>query len=317
MPFGLTNAPAVFQRLMEKVLTRLNPEDGPDFVAVYIDDIMIIDRLEAVGLKLKPVKCKFIRSEVEYLGHVVTPKGLKVNHKLTEAVQEFPRPMNVTEVRRFLGLASYYRRFVRQFAKIAEPLRALTRKGVEFEWTTGCQESMDQLKHMLVLSPVLAYPSFDKPFVLETDASVKGIGAVLSQQQEDRKQHPIAFASRSLTPAEQNYTITELETLAVVWAMSHSVTIVTDHAAVKAVLQTSNPSSKHARWWTKVYGMGVENVKIEYRAGRLNQCADALSRSPLPKTPAEGIGEEYRWPSSRLRHLQKRDLSVLSYRVHR
>ena len=231
---------------------------------------------------------------------MVTPEGLKVNHRLTEAVWEFPHPTDVTEVCRFLGLASYYRRFIKQFAKIAEPLRALTCKGVEFKWTTACQESMDQLKQMLVSSPVLAYPSFKKPFQLETDASVKGIGAVLSQQQDDQKFHPVAFASRSLTAAERNYSITELETLAVVWAVDHfhpylygnSVTIVTDHAAVRAVLQTSNPSGKHARWWTKVYGTGVEDVKIVYRAGKLNQCADALSRAPLPGAPPEGIGED-------------------------
>lgn len=129
---------------------------------------------------------------------------------------------------------------------------------------------------------------------METDASVSGIGAVLSQEQQDQKLHPIAFASRSLTPTERNYSITELETLAVIWAMSHfhpylyghSVTVVTDHAA--AIPQTSNPSGKHARWWTKVYGMGVENM---YRAGKLNQCADALSRNPLAGAPAEGISE--------------------------
>lgn len=105
---------------------------------------------------------------MEYLGHVVTSAGLKVNHKRVQAIQEFPNPTNVTEVRRFLGLSSYYRRFIQQFSKIAEPLRALTRKDVKFNWTAECQESMDQLKRKLISSPVLAYPSFEKPFTLET-----------------------------------------------------------------------------------------------------------------------------------------------------
>ena len=192
MPFGLTNAPSVFQRLMQKVLAGLNPEDGPDFVVVYIDDIlvfsrtleehlehlqMVIERLEEAQLKLKPVKCQFIRKEVDSLGHVLTPEGLKVNSRLVEAVTNFPQPKSVSEVRRFLGLASYYRQFVPQFSKIAQPLCAMTCKGATFMWTTEAQAAMERLKERLTKAPVLAYPSFGKPFTLETDASINGIGA--------------------------------------------------------------------------------------------------------------------------------------------
>ena len=315
MPFGLTNAPSVFQRLMQKVLAGLNPENGPDFVVVYIDDILVfsrtleehlehlrlvIERLEEAKLKLKPVKCQFIRKEVDYLGHVLTPEGLKVNTRLVESVANFPQPQNISEVRRFLGLASYYRRFVPQFSKIAQPLRALTCKGAAFLWNGETQAAMEQLKEKLTQAPVLAYPSFGKPFTLETDASVSGIGAVLSQEQDDSRLHPIAYASRSLSSAERNYSITELETLAVVWAVTHfhsylyghSVTILTDHTAVKAVLETPNPSGKHARWWTKVYGTGVRDIHIVYRSGRLNIAADVLSRSPQPEAPDEGVAEQ-------------------------
>ena len=312
MPFGLTNAPAVFQRLMQRLVTGLNPAAGPDFVAVYIDDILVfsptleqhlrhlkvvIERISEAGLKLKPTKCRFARNEVEYLGHLITPEGLKPNSNLVEAVQQFPIPTDVSGVRRFLGLASYYRRFIQNFARIAEPLRELTRKNVSFHWTKACEDAMKELQTKLTTAPVLAYPSFDRPYTVETDASISGLGAVLSQMQSDKNLHPVAYASRSLSAAERNYSVTELETLAVVWALTRfhsylygqSVTVITDHLAVRAVLETPNPSCKHARWWNKVYGSGLKEVKVVYRAGRLNSSADALSRSPLhePGTPVD------------------------------
>ena len=146
---------------------------------------------------------------------------------------------------------------------------------------------------------MLAYPSFDKDFIIETDASTGGIGAVLSQIQDDGYFHPVAFASRSLSPAERNYSITDLETLAVVWAISHfhlylyspSVTVYTDHTAVRAVLETPHPTGRHARWWTRIYGTGIKNVKIVYRPGKANTNADALSRCPVMPATREGIGE--------------------------
>ena len=155
------------------------------------------------------------------------------------------------------------------------------------------------LKECLTSAPVLAYPSLDKCFTLETDASSHGIGAVLSQHQRDGQQHPVAYASRSLTAPERNYSVTELETLAVVWAMNHfrsylygqDVTVYTDHSAVKAILNASHPSGKHARWWTKVYGSGARDVKIVHRSGRSNSNADALSRSPHSPSPGRGIAE--------------------------
>ena len=293
MPFSLTNAPEVFQRLMQKVISGLNPDTGPDFVAVYIDDVLVfsrtveehlehlraaIQRIEEAGLKLQPPKCNFARREVEYLGHRVTPEGLKTNQRLVEAVTMFQTPTDVNGVRRFLGMASYYRRFI---ARIAAPLRELTHKNAVFNWTEACKKAMATLKKKLTSAPVLAYPSFDKPFTVETDASINGLGAVLQQKQDDSKLHPVTYASRSLTDAERNYSITELEVLAVVWALTRfhsylyeqSVTVVTDHTAVKAVLETPNPSAKHARWWTRVYGTGLKDVRIVYRP-------DALSRSP-------------------------------------
>ena len=293
----------------------LNPDSGPDFVSVYMDDILVFSqclddhlahlrqvmgRLMKVGLKLKPAKCHFARAELEYLGHVITRDGLKTNPRLVEAVQEFPTPRNIHDVRRFLGLSSYYRRFIPNFARVAKPLHQLTCKGARFEWTAECEEAFQSLKGKLTSAPVLAYPRFYRDFTLETDALICGLGAVLSQTQDDGKLHPIAFASRALSGPEKNYGITDLETLAVVWAISHyhhylygnRVTVLTDHTAVKAVLETPSPSGKHARWWTRVYGRGVKEVRIVYRAGRENVGADALSRSPHVPAPDRGIGEE-------------------------
>ena len=315
MPFGLTNAPAVFQRLMQKVLTGLNPSNGRDFVTAYLDDILVfsstladhlchlrkvIDRLRSVNLKLRPSKCKFVRSEVEYLSHVISPMGLNPIACLTEAVQNFPQPDDCQGIRRFLGLASYYRRFIPGFAKIAQPLHHLTAKDVPFAWSEECESAFVELKKRLVTPPVLAYPNFKDDFTLETDASIRGLGAVLSQKQEDGKLHPVAYASSALNASEKNYSVTELETLAVVWGITHfhcylygnAVTVLTDHSAVKSVLEMSNPTGKHARWWTKVYGRGVRSVTIVYRAGRENASADALSRSPCTSAPSQGIAQD-------------------------
>ena len=249
----------------------------------------VIDKLSGVGLKLKPSKCRFAQEELEYLGHVVSRGGLKTSPRLWQ----FPVPRSVHDVRRFLGLSSYYRKFIRDFAKIARPLHQLTCKNTQFIWTPACQSAFEGLKEHLTTPPVLAYPCFQRDFVLETDASIDGIGAVLGQYQDDENLHPVSYASRALSQSERNCGITELETLAVVWAISHFrhflygklVTVFTDHTAVKAVLETPNPTGKHARWWNKVYGCGVREVRIIYRAGKENKNADALSRSPVSPAP--------------------------------
>lgn len=185
---------------------------------------------------------------------MITPEGLLRNPHLTEAVRSIPVPTNVTGVRQLLGLASHYRRFVKNFVKIASPLHGLTRKSAKFEWTHKCQAAFHQLKNKLETAPILVYPNFDLPFVLETDASIQGLGAILSQKQRDGLVHPVAYANRALLPAERSYSISELETLAVVWAIQyflaylygHQVTVITDHSAVKAILQTPSPNGKHA-----------------------------------------------------------------------
>ena len=238
-------------------MARLNPKKEPNIVTSSIDDILVcskrledhlrhlvvLKRLQEVSLNLKPSKCKFVHSDVEYLKHLITMECLRVNPRLVNSITEFTVPHNVSEVQRFLGLTSYYCKFVCGFAGIAQPLHRLTCKEVTYQWTVSCQKAFDELKGKIASAPVLAYPAFNKHFVLETDASIQGLGAILSQLQSDDKLHPIAFASRALSPQEKNYSVTELETLAVVWAISHfshyvygnNLVVFTDHTAVKAI----------------------------------------------------------------------------------
>ena len=264
MPFGLCNAPATFQRLMEVVLQGLVRKS----CLVYLDDILVIgrtftehlnnlvkvfSRLRQAGLCLKPSKCCLARTEVEYLGHVVSQGGVAADPKKVEAVQAYPAPTNLKSLRSFLGLASYYRRFIPNFSSVARPLHihVLTLKNVQFDWTMECQKAFDTLKKLLTQAPLLAYPDFTQPFMLETDASV-GLGAVLAQRKPDQSVHPIAYASRTLLPHENNYGISELEGLGVVWAMKtfrhylygHKCHVYTDHEALKALILTPHPSGK-------------------------------------------------------------------------
>ena len=297
MPFGLVNAPATFQRLMEVVLNGLARHG----CMVYLDDVLVVgrtfgeyndnlakvfQRLRSAGLTLKPKKCKFAQLEVCYLGHVVSAGGVRTDPAKLQAIVEFPVPTNVKALRSFLGLASYYRRFIPQFSRIAGPLHALTKKNSEFTWTAVSQETFEKLRKLLANAPVLTYPDFRVPFILETDASVYGLGAVLAQRQEDGLVRPIAYASRSLQEHEKRYGATELEGLGVVWAVKHfrpylyghHCDIYTDHEALKSLLNTPQPSGKLARW-----GMAIQelDVRILHRSGKHNANADALSRAPV------------------------------------
>ena len=302
MPFGLCNAPATFQRLMETVLAGLARKT----CMVYIDDILIFsktfeehlthleevfNRLRQAGLRLKLKKCTFAQPKVEYLGHVVTRNGIEVDPKKVEAVKGFPQPTNLKTLRSFLGLASYYRRFIPNFSREARPLHSLTCKNAQFVWTPTCQQAFDKLKQLLTDAPVLAFPNFEQDFILETDASGEGLGAVLAQKHQDGGIRPVAFASRTLQPHEKNYGATELEALGVVWAAKHfrpylyghPCDLYTDHEALKSLLNTPQPSGKLARW-----GMAIQelDLSIHYRPGKRNSNADALSRYPnSPEVP--------------------------------
>ena len=245
----------------------------------------VFDRLRTAKLMLKPTKCRFGSRQVEYLGYIVSPDGISADSRKVAAVQHFPPPRDVKTLQSFLGLASYYRRFIPGFSVVANPLFALTRKNANFILDATCQDSFDCLKDLLTQAPVLAFPLFDHGFRLDTDASGDGLGAMLSQEQDDGTSRPIDYASRSLQPHEKNYGVTELEALGVVWAVKHfkhylygqECAVYTVHEALKSLLNTPHPSGKLARW-----GLALQevNLSIRYRPGRKNANADALSRHP-------------------------------------
>ncbi|KAJ7998494.1 hypothetical protein DPEC_G00205510 [Dallia pectoralis] len=311
MPFGLCNAPATFQRLMGVVLGDLTF----DVLLVYLDDIIVFskdfrshcERLELVfgrlkrhGLKLKPSKCFLFRSEVKFLGHVISSEGIKVDSEKVSALEAWPVPKSVKEVRQLIGFMSYYRRFVPKFAQIAKPLHALMgskdnmRASELFMWSSECQTAFDNLRQCLMSPPVLAYPDFGLPFILTTDGSQQGLGAVLSQKQMGAER-VIAFASRGLRGSERNdkyYSAFKLELLALKWAatekfkeylMFSKFTVITDHNPLR-YLGTANLGAVEQRW---VAQLAELNFEVLYKPGRLNTNADALSRIPSSEVPEQ------------------------------
>ena len=308
MPFGLCNAPATFERLMEKVMSGLQWE----ILMIYLDDIIVFgktvtemierlkivfSRLRSAGLKLKPSKCHLFRERVTYLGHVVSAEGVATDPMKIQTISDWPVPQSVKEVRSFLGLASYYRRFIRGFAEIASPLHALTEKAREFEWSESCQNAFDELKSRLQTSPILSYPIPEGDFVLDTDASGDGIGAVLSQMQEG-EERVLAYASRKLSKPERNYCVTRRELLAVVvylkyfkqYVYGRKVIVRTDHGALRWILNFKNPEGQVARWLEVI---SEYNIEIQHRAGRRHGNADGLSRRPCKQCGREeAVGVE-------------------------
>ena len=295
MPFGLKAAPATFQRLMNNVLTGLIGIR----CLVYLDDIVlfgetveehnsklrdVFDRLRKHNLKLQPDKCEFLKQELSYLGHIVSANGVKPDPNKVEAVVRFPTPINATQIKSFLGLAGYYRRFIQNFSAIARPLTELLKKENSFEWKDEQQKSFDALKWKLVNPPILQYPDFTKSFVLTTDASQNAIGCILSQGKIG-SDLPIAYASRTLNSAERNYSTVEKELLAIVWGCKHfrpyllgrKFSIVTDHKPLTWIFSVKDPSSRLLRWRLLLEEYQYE---VEYKAGKRNTNADALSRDP-------------------------------------
>ena len=302
LPFGVTNGPATFQRLMDITMAGLNYQ----ICLVYLDDIivmskdvdqhldrlvMIFDRLRSSGLKLKPSKCKLLRKRLPFLGHIVTDSGIETDPEKIQAIADWPTPTSVTEVRSFVGLCSYYRRFVKDFAFICGPLHALTGKNARFSWTDACQTAFEELKKRLVSSPIVAMPQNEGEFRLDTDASNEAIGAVLSQVQ-DGEERVVAYASRLLTRQEKNYCVTRRELLAVIYFVKHfrpyllgrKFLIRTDHAALKWLRNMPEPVGQQARWLELLEEYEFD---IEHRPGKRHANADALSRRPCRQCSIE------------------------------
>ena len=299
MPFGLSGAPGSFQRLMDSILR------GLPFVLTYIDDILIhsateelhkehlqqvFARLQDAGLTLRGKKCHIGVPQVYYLGNVFSEAGMQPDSGKIQAVREWPLPQNVTALKQFLGLASYYRRYVENFASIAAPLHMLTQKSVSFQWNQACDAAFSMLKGKLIESPVLTYPNFAAdagPFVLQTDASAVGIGAVLEQ-----KGHVIAYFSRALTKAEKHYSVIQQECLAAVAAMKHfrhyllghQFTLMTDHAPLQW-LSAQKMEGLLCHW---ALAMQEYNFSIVYRTGSSNGNA-ANQLTPVAVTSTRGI----------------------------
>uniref|UniRef100_A0A5S6QK60 RNA-directed DNA polymerase n=1 Tax=Trichuris muris TaxID=70415 RepID=A0A5S6QK60_TRIMR len=295
MPFGLTGAAATFQRLMERVLAGLKWNT----CLVYLDDIIVfrrtvdehiehlaqvLGRLQEAGLKANTGKCKLFCQEVRYLGHVIGKRGLEPDPSLTEKMRSYPIPKCLSEVQSFLGLASYYRKFIKNFAAIAKPLHQLTEKRKPFVWTPECTEAFRKLQAALLSEPVLQLPNFNTPFILDTDASDSAIGAVLSQVDEQGREHPVAYASRTLTRAEQRYCVTRREMLAVITFtdqfrpyLQQKFTLRTDHGSLQWLRDFKNPDGQWARWQQKLQQYDFD---IEHRAGSRHANADTLSRIP-------------------------------------
>lgn len=234
------------------------------------------------NLKLQPDKCEFLRKEVSYLGHVIGSTGVRPDEKRVEAVKSYPVPKTTRELKGFLGLAGYYRRFIPNFSKIAKPLTELLKKNTPYVWDDRTENAFNTLKELLTTQPLLQYPDFTKPFVLTTDASNDAIGAILSQG-PIRKDLPISYASRTLNNAERNYPTVEKELLAIVWGCKHfrqylygrKFTVVTDHRPLTWIFSVKDPSSRLLRWRLKLEEYEYEVI---YKKGSNNTNADALSR---------------------------------------
>lgn len=290
MSFGLCNAPATFQELMNRIFAPLMQKG----VLVYLDDILIyakskeehdkllrqvLDILRKHDFYVKLSKCEFERPELKYLGHVVSADGIKVDPDKTKAVDQWPTPRNPKDIRAFLGLANYFRKFVPSFSMIAAPLTRLTRKDTAFEWTDACQQAFDGIKHALTHAPVLATPDPKKPFEVRCDASIVGVGAVLMQDD-----NPIAYESKKLDDAQVKWTTTEQELWAVVHALQvwrcylegTTFKVITDHNPLVHLQTQPNLSRKQARWVEYLQRFDFEWV---YKPGHTN-VADPLSRVP-------------------------------------
>jgi hypothetical protein len=300
MPFGLTNAPTTFQSVMNSIFATLLRKS----VLVFVDDILIYSKslegrkhhlqqvfeiLQQHSLYLKKSKCSFGRSELEYLGHIISAQGVSTDPDKIKAVQQWPTPIDCKQLRSFLGLAGYYRKFIRHYGTISKPLTDLLKKNTVYVWTPQLQSSFDTLKEALVTAPVLILPDFTKEFCIETDASGKGIGAVLMQQG-----HPVAYLSKPLSGKNQALSTYEKECLVVLMAIEkwksylqhQPFTILTDHKSLVHLGQQKLTSGIQHKAFVKLLGY---QYQVKYKKGADNSVADALSTTTTGWTPSQKL----------------------------
>ena len=308
LPFGVASSPALWQRTIDNIL-----KDLPG-VCVFVDDILIaapnevehfkrlklvLEKLAENDVHVKESKCVFLTNEVAYLGFKITDKGILKTREKIEAISNARAPTNITEVRSFLGLVTFYGKFIPNLATIAAPLYTLMRKDVEFEWNAECKLAFNQLKDELCSDRFLTYYDRELPLKVVCDASPVGVGAVLAHVFPDGQEKPIAYASRTLTKSERNYSQLDKESLALIFAVKHfhfylygnkRFTLVTDHKPLISLFGEGSklPTLVAARLQRWALILGAYNYKIEYRKGTENSNADALSRFPIVK-PVETV----------------------------
>ena len=312
MPMGLRNSSSTFMLVVSDVLRDINWK----FALVYIDDILIfsktfeehldhiqqvLQRFKDANLTLKASKCRFAAPSVEYLGHKISRAGIEVNTRKTKVVREFPKPRHAQDVRSFLGLCNYFRRFIKGYAQIALPLNQLLRKDAKFQWTNACQDAFEKLKEYLTTPPLLAYPRSDREYQISCDASNECIGFILEQKDDDGKTRPVAYGGRALRGSELAWTITEKECLAVVEAIkvyhpylaNTHFDIYTDHIALKWLQSVKQMTGRLARWSLLLQGY---DFTIYHRPGKKNTAADALSRREYDSDQGEIVNTEITEP---------------------
>ena len=301
VPFGLKNAGSVFMKLMDEVLRGYN-----DFCACYLDDIVlfsrtleehkthitkVLDRLRQHKLKIKLKKCSFVKKETKYLGFVISTEGIKPDPNKVKAIKKLPRPTNLKSTRSYLGCYNYYRRYLPNFATIAEPIVALTRKGTKFRWSEKCETAFNTLKKKLAEVTMLGHADPNKPYLLYCDSSSYAIAACLSQSDTNTGEFirgvtgekPIYFLSKKLSPTQQNWPIIEKEFYAIFYAITKldfylhnsKITVFTDHQPLKHVMTSKMQNRKIRNWALSIEGYDIE---MNYLSGKLNIISDLLSR---------------------------------------
>ena len=298
MPNGLRNAPASYLLAMNEVFRGLNFK----ILQLYMDDIVtashdakshfknlsvILDRLIANGLTLKPSKCHFGAKEVSFLGHILSEKGISTDPKKIEVISSYPAPKCQKDIQIFLGMSNYYRKFIKNYDMICKPLYNLLKSDVDFVWDDQCKTAFEKLKMHMQTAPILNYPDFSKAFIVTCDSSGHSIGYMLTQLDENNKERAICFGGRSLRPCETRWSISEKECLALVesvklwhcYLANQFFTVYTDHIALKYLQKLKQGNSRLYRWSLALQGY---NFEIKYKPGKANVCADALSRREYP-----------------------------------